>query len=104
MKIFVVTLLFLLLAGAGVGAYFYFSQPKPKDTTPKVKQSTVLNGTVMKVSEPNGGDYTHLLQSSSGLVGLNSYSIKLDQYENKKVEVTGQYSGTTLYVDSVVEK
>jgi len=35
------------------------------------------------------------------LIKLNSYTVTLDGYANKNVSVTGQYSGDTLFVDSV---
>ncbi len=103
MKLVMILLTILILVGVGVGGYIYLSQKSLETARPKVKQSTVLSGSVQKVFD-SGVDYSHLLKTSTSVVPLSSYSVKLDEYVGKNVEVTGQYSGTTLYVDNVVQK
>ncbi len=98
--------LILVLAVVGGGYYYLTMNATPGNTEQTTEQSDgktaprTVQGTVTKVQNPKD-DYTHMLTSSSGLVKLNSYSVTLDDYVGKKVEVTGQNSGTTLYADSV---
>jgi hypothetical protein len=98
--------LVLVLAVIG-GGYFYLTMNstagKADQTTEQSNGKTAprtVQGTLTKVQNPKD-DYTHMLTTSSGLVKLNSYSVTLDDYVGKKVEVTGQNSGTTLFADTV---
>ncbi len=69
-----------------------------KTTSEKKAPNTTIKGTISKT---DGKFYS----SSAGRVPteLDSYTVKLDQYVGKDVSVTGQFSGTTLFVDSVTE-
>jgi uncharacterized protein (UPF0333 family) len=105
MKIFLITCLGIALITGGVIGYVYLSQAKtPSSSTTKtqVKPNVTFTGTLSKATDPNG-EYTHLLNSTAGVKGVNSYSVHLDDYTGKKVTITGQYSGTTLYADTVIE-
>jgi len=98
--------LIVLAALIGGGYYYLVMMNAPSTTTTPTEQSNgktaarTVVGTLTKVQNPKD-DYTHMLTTSSGLVKLNSYSVQLDEYVGKKVEVVGQNSGTTLFADSV---
>lgn len=60
---------------------------------------TTLSG---KLTESNG---TFLLQTTDGKqTAIDSYKIELEEFADKNVEVTGQYSGETLFVANIEEK
>lgn len=69
-----------------------------KNSQDDAKQTVTKSG---KVQAIKGDDYSHILITPSGNVKLNSYSVKLQDYEGKEIEVTGEYSGDTLFVDKV---
>lgn len=110
MKIVLAILIVLLLAGAG-GAYYYLSIPKSDDaymttstseTTKEDMSGDVTLTGILRKSE--GDDYHYVIVAEGRSTGVASQSVQLDQYEDKTVTVTGQYSGTTLYADSVTEQ
>jgi len=43
----------------------------------------------------------YLLKTDSEIVNITSNKINLDNYLKSKISVTGQFSGSTLYVDSI---
>lgn len=43
----------------------------------------------------------YLLSTPEGIVNMTSNKINLDNYLKKKITVTGQFSGSTLYVDKI---
>lgn len=102
MKAFLGGIIFLVLLGAGayIGLkYFYKS---PTDTgTQTFKSAPIVKTGVLQKSNVAQSDFTHVLVASGTSIGVASYSLNLDDYIGKQVEVTGQYSGTTLYADVV---
>lgn len=46
-----------------------------------------------------GNEY--LLKTDSEIVNITSNKVNLDNYIKKNISVTGQFSGSTLYVDEV---
>ena len=56
---------------------------------------TVLKGKVVKTGT------TYSLVSGSKATEITSKKIDLNSFNLKEVEVTGEFSGTTLYVDSI---
>ncbi len=58
--------------------------------------NTTLEGTVTGAA----GKY-FLSVPGEPTVQIDSYTVKFENYVSKKVKVTGQYSGDTLYVDKV---
>lgn len=111
MKIVLVILIVLLFAGAG-GAYYYLRLPKSDDvySNPAAETESVTAGQsgdvtltgVLRKSE--GDDYQHIIIVNGRSTGVASQSLDLSQYENMTVSVVGQYSGTTLYADSITEQ
>lgn len=72
---------------------------KTTSTTPVVQEkavNTTLTGPITK----SGGKF-FIQPAGKPTTELDSYTVKLDQYVGKKVSVTGQYSGITLFVDQV---
>jgi hypothetical protein len=70
--------------------------------TPAVNTQSInksLEGTVVSQVGGEGTDFT--FQTATGPVAIHEGNATLSPYIGKKVRVTGQYSGTTLYVDSV---
>lgn len=68
-------------------------------STPVVQEkavNTTLTGTVTK-----SGTKFYIQPTGKPTTELDSYTVKLDQYVGQKVSATGQYSGTTLFVDTV---
>lgn len=71
----------------------------PTTPTPVVQQKapdTTLTGTVNTAA----GKY-FISAPGKPTTELDSYTVKLADYVGKRVSVTGQYSGTTLFVDRV---
>ncbi len=61
-----------------------------------------LAGTLQKVPQSNN-DYSHILVNNNEITGIASNNIDLDKYVGQKVEISGQYSGTTLYTDKITQ-
>ncbi|MCL4338628.1 hypothetical protein M1271_02990 [Patescibacteria group bacterium] len=61
-----------------------------------------LAGTLQKVPQSNN-DYSHILVNNNEITGIASNNIDLDKYVGQKVEISGQYSGTTLYADKITQ-
>jgi hypothetical protein len=71
-------------------------------STPVAKEKavdTTLTGTITKT----GGKF-YINSTGQATKELDSYTVKLDDYVGKKVSVTGQYSGITLFVDTVTSQ
>lgn len=66
--------------------------------TPSKSEPVTISGVLQKVK---GDDYEFIILNKGKTVGIASYTIDLGQYTNKNVDITGQYSGTTLYADKV---
>jgi hypothetical protein len=98
MKIFITTLIILVLIGIGGYLGFRSLSKSTGNTGSVLSQIVKLTGTVQT---GKGDDYSYVLMTPGKIVGLASQTVKLGDYTNQKVEVTGQYSGTTLYVDSI---
>lgn len=98
MKAFIIGLVVLsmVVIGGYVGLKYVGSQKQPQSS---YKTESVAKIGVIQTGK--GDDYTHLLVSEGTSIGLASYTVKLDDYLGKKVQVQGQFSGTTLYADSV---
>jgi hypothetical protein len=95
-------LILIIVAVAGVWGYSTFGAKQTAAPSVRTTAPVTKSGTVRKAVPP-GDDYTHFLMSADGTTKLNSYSVKLDQYEGQQVTATGQYSGNTLYVDTVTK-
>lgn len=100
---FLVVLVLLIVLGAG-GFFTYQSLVSTKSASPTTLETPANNQSVTKTGTLRKGasaDSGFLLIESDKTEAVSSTTIKLDQYVGKKVEITGQYSGTTLYADSV---
>lgn len=60
-----------------------------------------LNVTLVGILSNGSGPGLYNLKTDVGLSELHDGAVELKGYIGNKVTVTGQYSGTTLYVDKV---
>lgn len=98
MKNFIVIFVVLaLLGGAGYAGYTFLTNQqtakKPTMTTAVTITGTLQTG--------KGDDYDFVILSKGKITGVATYKLKLNQYVGKQVTVEGQYSGTTMYADSI---
>ena len=96
MKAFIIGLfVVILLGGAGYFGYQYLLHKTPEAQAPAAQNST-LTGTLLT---GKGDDYQYVLLDTTGkTTGVTSQTVQLGDYVNKKVEVSGSFSGSTLYV------
>ncbi len=100
MKTFIAALLIIVLAISVAVFGFRFLQEKSLNSSvPSVLQNT-LEGVLQPI--PSVGEYSDIIVTNNKTVGVTSNTVNLKPYENKKVKVTGQYSGNTMYADSVM--
>lgn len=91
----------------GVGGYFGYQyllaqSPKTGSTGSKSYKSEAMTKTgILQKAPVKSSDFEHVLLSEGKSIGVTSYKVDLDEYVGKKVTVTGQPSGTTLYADTV---
>jgi hypothetical protein len=103
-KIIILLVIFAIIGLIG----FITFQKLPKLSSPShsssesnsQKATQTISGVLRKIK---GDDYDYMIVSGGKSTGIASYSVKLDLYEGIKVQITGQYSGTTMYADSVKE-
>lgn len=103
MKQFLIFLVVLALLGAGgyMGYNYLLSQQSNAPAVEKYQGDTLVG----KLLPGKGDDYTFVLMDTKGkTTGVTTQTVDLSLYVNKNVEVTGQYSGTTLYIDTITEK
>jgi len=67
-------------------------------------QSTTKNSIVEKTGQiitKSGDEY--IMKINDDMVNVTSQKVNLDNYLKKNIKVSGMFSGTTLYIDSVQE-
>ena len=96
MKAFLIGLLFLFLVAAGgyIGLK-YFYKPQTYKTAPITKTGILQKSTIAQ------SDFTHVIITPDASAGVASYTLSLNDYIGKKVSVTGQFSGDTLFADTI---
>lgn len=97
----IILAIFVALLALGAGGYFVYNNLSSTSQPPagNYKTSAV---TLTGILQPaKGDDYSYLLISNGKSTGVASQKIDLNQYAGKKVSVSGQYSGTTLYADEI---
>ena len=74
-------------------------QPETTDssTTEQKQGETTLTGKLVGT-----GDSAVLQQDNGDTTILESHSLNFDEYHNNEVQVTGEYSGTSLFVDEII--
>ncbi|MFC1626583.1 hypothetical protein ACFL1P_00100 [Patescibacteria group bacterium] len=76
------------------------SKSNPTSANEMKEELDVVKVGKLQKAEPEGDDYTHFLMTTENdLIKLNSYTVDFSVHEGKTVEVKGQYSGNTLFVD-----
>jgi len=100
MKAFLIGIIFLVAAAAAgyIGLKYYY---KPVTGSQTYKTAPVTKIGTLQKSTLSQSDFTHVIINSGESVGVASYTLNLDDYIGKKVSVTGQFSGDTLYADSI---
>jgi hypothetical protein len=100
MKAFLMGIIFLVIVGAGayVGLKYFY---KPTTGLKSFKTAAITKTGILQKSTISQSDFTHVIVSSGESVGVASYTLNLDDYIGKKVSVTGQFSGDTLYAESI---
>ncbi len=83
---------FLLLIIILFSSLFLSSCNETKRTEAIVTKTGIVT---MKV----GDEY--LLKTDNGIVNITSNKVNFDNYLKQKISVTGQFSGSTLYVDKI---
>lgn len=73
---------------------------KQESAETKLQQNVVTKSGELKMK--SGDEY--LLSTDEGIVNITSNKVNLDNYLKKKIEVTGMFSGSTLYVDEIKER
>ena len=87
--IIVLGLVAVILGGCGKAAV------SGEQTVNGSEKQSVLEGKLVVGSELT------VINTESGPVDVESYSVDLKQYDGKKVRVEGEYSGTTMFADKV---
>lgn len=100
MKAFLIGIIFLVLVGAGayVGLKYFY---KPSAGSQTYTTVAITKTGVLQKSTISQSDFTHVVITPDASVGVASYTLNLDEYIGKKVTVTGQFSGDTLYADTI---
>lgn len=85
----------------------YVVLTKNVDNGNKMQGSSVPSPEVTvegKIQKGVGDDYSYILMTRDKTIGVTSQTVDISKYENKNVRISGQYSGTTLYADSIVNQ
>lgn len=100
MKAFLIGILTLILvvACAYVGLKYFYT---PTRGGQSYQTSMVTKRGELQKTNITGSDFTHVLIASGTSTGVASFTLNLNDYIGKQVEVTGQYSGNTLYADTI---
>ncbi len=101
MKAFFIGILFLVIVGAGayVGLKYYY---KPATGSQTFKTAAITKTGVLQTSTIAQSDFTHVIITPDASVGVASFTLNLNEYIGKNVTVTGQFSGNTLYADTII--
>ena len=99
MKTFIIAIIVLLILG--VGGYFAFKIIKNQALSNEPGKNLVqtLDGVLTPIQF--NGQYSDVITSGGTVTGVTSSTLDLKPYENKKVHITGEYSGNTMYADTV---
>lgn len=99
MKGFLVGIIVLVILG--LFGFFALKNFQKSYVTPGSSAQVTLVGVLQPIS---GNDqYSYLIVVNGQTIGVASTRLNLKQYEGKKVQITGQYSGTTIYADQIQE-
>ena len=100
MKAFLIGIVFFVVVAAAalIGLKYFYTPPTGSQSFQTA--STTKTGLLQKSSIAKS-DFTHVLISSGQSTGVASYTLNLDAYVGKTVSITGQFSGDTLYGDTI---
>ncbi len=99
MKGFLIGIIILVILG--IFGFFALKNFQKSYTAPSSSAEVTLVGVLQPIS---GNDqYSYLIIVNGRTIGVASNRLNLKQYEGKNVQITGQYSGTTMYADQIQE-
>lgn len=102
MKAFVWGLVVLVIVSTGAIVYLKYFSPSPDSIgTGSYQSESVTKTGTLKKSAVAKSDFTHVVIAPDASTGVASFTLNLDDYIDKNVEVTGQFSGTTLFADTI---
>ncbi len=101
MKAFLYGLLFFVIVAVGAFVYLKYFSPSSGTGSQQYKTEAVTKTGELRATTVAGSDFTHMLVAAGESVGVASYTLNLDDYIGKQVEIVGQYSGDTLYADTI---
>jgi hypothetical protein len=86
---------------------FFFSgcQYLPQSTsTPATSTEETATGSTTLTGTLQSSNGKYFLKSTGKTVELDSYSVEFTEFVGKNVSITGQYSGDTLFAESITEQ
>lgn len=100
MKALIIALVILIPVIAIAIFGFHYWQQNYQATNKPVSIEQTLTGVLQPI--PSTGEYSDVIVDESGkTTGVTSNTVNVKVYENKRVQVMGQYSGSTMYADSI---
>ncbi len=100
MKTFLLSVFIIIIAiSLAVYGFKYWQAASQKNGEPPI----ILQNTLTGVLEPilSNAEYSDVIVSGDKSIGVTSSTINLRPYEHHKVKIIGEYSGTTMYADSI---
>jgi hypothetical protein len=99
-KIFLLSVFILILAiSLAVYGFKYWQVASKQQGEPPVIIQNTLIGVLRPI--PSTGEYSDIIVTDDKTIGITSSITNLKPYENRKVKVVGEYSGNTMYIDSI---
>lgn len=94
----------LLFVGAlGAAGFIWLKQTGSSSVSTETSAYKTQPVTISGMFQASkGDDFNYAILSNGKLTGVASQKEDLGKYVGKTVKITGQYSGTTLYADSVI--
>ncbi len=100
MKTFLLSVFILILTiSLAVYGFKYWQVASLQKGEPPIILQKSLVGILEPI--PSTGEYSDVIVNGTQSIGVTSSTINLKPYENKKVKVVGEYSGNTMYADSI---
>jgi len=99
MKTFLVAIFILVIVISAAVFGLKYIQGQAQTNQPQASLQKSLIGTLQPI--PSVGEYSDVIVNGTVTTGVTSNTVNLKPYEGKKVQVLGEYSGNTMYADSI---